>query len=335
MDNRKVREAPAKYGAGTFLAITMMVCAAFMLLTRFFSLEIDGVLLSVDDGAIGIFSKAMLIIGGLIILIKRRKGNYFAVGIYALTLGTSRLIRSFPNLAAESDIRFYSAIVIIALSANLAITGYNHLTVRMKNPINMRYTTLVTLAIYCTVLLYLVYIGADPKIVFNYLPDVMWYIPVYVALLVVLFSREIVDNSPLGRIRSFSAETADKFGLGDDLSVSAEDVEKIKAGIKGPEGWKVKEIGGSAVSEETVTFCSRRGDRDVVLERCEGDGGLNITVIDDREDSFINGCRLKVSSYNEFHGILELVDDTGVCAVLHVRGLQRWTSRIARYTRIT
>lgn len=264
---------PQQVRAGLFLGIMMTVSATLMLIMRFTALEIDDVVLSVNDGLAGVISKLMLLAGGLMILIKRRKGNYFAVGIYALTLGTSRLIRSFSNLATESDIRFYSAIVIIALSANLAITGYNHLTMRMKNPINMRYTTLATLAIYCTVLLYLVYIGANPKIVFNYLPDVMWYIPVYAALLVALFSREIVDNSPLGRIRSFSAETADKFGLSDDLSASVEDAEKIKAGIKGPEGWKVKGIGGSAVSEETVAFGSRRGDRDVVLERCEGDGG--------------------------------------------------------------
>lgn len=331
MDNRKVREAPAKYGAGTFLAITMMVCAVFMLLTRFFSLEIDGVLLSVDDGAIGIFSKAMLIIGGLIILIKRRKGNYFAVGIYAMTLGISRLLRALPNLVSTSDIMFYSGLLIIILSANLAATGYNHLTVRMKNPLNMRYTTMIILGIYTIVLLYFIYIGEKPSVLLGYLPDVMWYIPIYAALLVVLFSKDVVDNSPMGRIDSFSTSVADRTNLGGDIMISEADADKIKAGLSGPEGWREKEVGGITVKEENVTFETRRGDRDVILERCEGDSDLRITIIDDADDSFVNGVRMKVSSVSEYYGSLALMDDKGICATLRVRRSHRWICRISGY----
>lgn len=322
MENRRTRETPASYKAGIFLGITMVVCAVLMLVTRFTSLEIEGELISVSDGPLGIFSRFMLLAGGMIILWKRKKGNYFAVGVYALTLGLSRLIRTLPNLAAESDITFYSGILILALSANLAATGYNHLTVRMKNPLNMRYTTLIMLLIYAIVLLYFIYIQEKLTVILGYMPDVMWYIPVYVALLMVLLSKDVVDNSPLGRIRSFTSEAADRFGLGESITVSEEDADKIKAGVDGPQGWMAKDIDGVQVMEENVRFGSRRGDRDVILERCEGDGTLRITVIDDKEDSFINGHRMSVSSYNELNGILELIDCRGVCARLQIRGPQ-------------
>ena len=330
-DNRRVREAPAKYGAGSFLGIMMIVCAIMMLLTRFFSLEIDGVPISVDDGPMGVVSKLMLLAGGIIILIKRKKGNYLAVGVYALTLGISRMIRAIPNLGSSNDVAFYSSLLVIALSANLAATGYNHLTVRMKDPLNMRYTTSTILGIYAVVLLYFVYVGEMPTVILTYVPDVMWYIPIYASLLIVLFSKEVADNSPLGRVNSFASEAADRTDLGGDVEVSEEDAEKIKAGLSGPEGWKVKEVGGSAVREETITFETRRGSRDVILERCEGDSDLRITVIYDREDSFINGRRMRVSSVSEFYDHIELRDECGICAILRVRRPLRWMQTNGRY----
>ena len=319
MENRRAREAPPSYKAGIFLGITMMVCAIIMLVTRFASLEIDSEMISVEDGSLGILSRFMLLVGGAIILLKRKKGNYFAVGMYALTLGLSRLIRTIPYLGAESDIVFYSGVFILIISGNLAVSGYNHLTIRMRNPLNMRITTLIILLFYAILLLYLAYIEVKPIVILIFIPDAIWYIPIYVMLLLVLFSKEVVYNSPMGRIRTHVSETADRFGLGEDITISEEDAEKIKAGIAGPQGWNVKVIGGMEVLEENVTFESRRGNRDVVLERCEGDGLLRITVVNDRDDSFINGRRLSVSSYNESHGCLDLIDGVGVCAKLNVR----------------
>ena len=319
MENRRMREAPPSYKAGIFLGITMMVCAIIMLVVRFASLEIAGEMISVEDGPLGILSRFMLLVGGAIILLKRKKGNYFAVGMYALTLGLSRLIRTIPYLGAESDIVFYSGVFILIISGNLAVSGYNHLTIRMRNPLNMRITTLIILLFYAILLLYLAYIEVKPIVILIFIPDAIWYIPIYVMLLLVLFSKEVVYNSPMGRIRTHVSETADRFGLGEDITISEEDAEKIKAGIAGPQGWNVKVIGGMEVLEENVTFESRRGDRDVVLERCEGDGLLRITVVNDRDDSFINGRRLSVSSYNESHGCLDLIDGVGVCAKLNVR----------------
>ena len=327
MDNRRARETPNKNWGGIFLGLMMVLCASLMLVTRFYYLEIDGIVISVADGPLGIVSRVLLLVGGILILVFRRKGNYFAVGVYALTLGTSRLIRSLPNLVSESDIVFYAGLLTIALSANLAATGYNHLTVRMKNPLNMRYTTMTIIGLYVVVLFYFYFMMEKPTIVLEYLPDMIWCLPLYISLMLVLFSKEVVDNSPIGRINKFSAQMADKIFLGDEITVSVEDAAKIREGFGGSGGWKETVISGTSVREECVTFATPRGDRDVVLDRFEGDGNLYISVVDDRTDSFINGYRSKASSFTESDGKIELRDDIGVCAVLHVRGPERWISQ--------
>ena len=327
MDRRKVRETLYKNAPAIFLGSMMVICGLIMTIIRFTPIELWGINFSSDDGPLGIFARFLLIVGGLIILIKRQNGNYFAIGVYALALGISRLLRSLPNLVIErsdylpqNDLIFNMTIFIVILSANLALTGYNHLTVRMKNPIIMRYTTLGIVAFYAIVLLYFQYIDKSPEILMEYLPDVLWYIPLYVALLIVLFSKEVVDNCPMGRLERFSREMVDKFDLGYEIKISEEDAAKIREGFGDHKGWKERPIGDSRVYEESAVFRTARGDRDVVLERCDADSDLRITIMDDMSDSFINGYRIRASSYSETEGRMELRDRTGVCAIFCIGG---------------
>lgn len=322
MENRRIRETPYKNTPAIFLGAMMILAAVLMLATRFTVVEFMGYELKVEDNAFGIFSRILLLIGGSIILIKRNNGNYFATGVYALTLGTSRIIRSLPNLMSDSEEMYYLSIFMIIVGINLAITGYNHLTVRMKNPVIMRYTTMSIIATYLIILMYFAYIGEDPGLLFQYVPDTIWYIPLYVGLLIVLFSKEVTENSPLGRIRGFSTTVADRSYLGDRIDISEEDAEKIKSGFRNPSSWKTLDIQGEQVSEEMVTFKTRRGDKDVILNRWPDEDSIYLTVVDDRMDSFIDGYRIRISSYTENEGMMELNDDIGICTRLYIKGCE-------------
>ncbi len=319
MENRSMREAAKKKRAGIFLGSMMVLCAVLMLIVRFTSLEIGDLVLSVDDGPLGIISRFILLAGGIAIIVGRNRGNYFAIGVYAMTLGMSRLLRSLPGLIAESDITFYISIFIVVLSANLVLTGYNHLTVMMKNPLSMRYTTILIVVGYAVALLYFAYSHQSPKIIMEYLPDTIWYIPLYLSLLVILYSAELVNNSPIGRIRNFSGLVADRAHLGNIIEISEDDAAKIKEGFNRPQGWNEKTIDGILVHESTVTFYTGKRDRDVILERSDDNDELRMTVIDDRTDSFINGYRMRASSYTESDDMLVLRDGIGVCATLRIR----------------
>jgi len=319
MENRKVREADKRKEAGTFLGIMMVLCAILMIVVRFTPVKIGDLILSVDDGPLGIASRFILLLGGIGIIVGRRRGNYFAIGAYAMTLGVSRLLRSLPGLVSESDITFNISIFIVLLSAYLALSGYNHLTVRMKNPLNMRHTTIAIIVAYVVALLYFAYTHQSPRIIMEYLPDTIWYIPLYVSLLAVLYSKELVDNSPIGRIRHFSSVIADRTHLGNTIEISEEDADKIRDGFKGADGWRCKTIDGILVHEETVTFHTGKRDRDVILERSDDRDEVRFTVIDDSTDSFINGYRIKASTFSEDDGALVLRDTIGICATLRIR----------------
>ena len=290
-----------------------------MIIVRFTSIEIGDLILSVDDGALGILSRFILLAGGIAIIVGRNRGNYFSIGVYAMTLGVSRLIRSLPGLIDESDITFNISIFIVLLSANLALAGYNHLTVMMRNPLNMRYTTIAIISAYLIALLYFAYSHQSPRIIMEYLPDTIWYIPLYISLLLILYSQDLVNNAPMGRIRSFSGVIADRTHLGNVIEISEEDAAKIKDGFNGPKGWKEKNIGGTHVHEEMVTFHTGKRDRDVILERSDDVDELRLTVIDDCTDSFVNGYRIRASSFTECEDKLVLQDGIGISATLHIR----------------
>lgn len=109
-------------------------------LVRVFEVDYGDDTYFIEDNDFGLVGRAILIVGGLAILFKRHKGNYYAVGIYALTLGLSRVIRSLPGLVAESNFMFYMSLIFLVVGGNLAWGGYNHLTVKTRNPATMRYT---------------------------------------------------------------------------------------------------------------------------------------------------------------------------------------------------
>ena len=322
METRRIREAPKKWIAGTFLGLTMMVCGVMLLFTQTQSWDFSTTSSLFDkDNAYLTISRILLCVGGAVILIGRKRGNYFAVGIYAMTLGISRVIRSLPNLVSPSDTVFYVNLILVIVGVNLAIGGYNHLTVRTRNPAVTRATTTAILIVYLIIHLFFLYFGSIYGITIQFLydnfADVMWYMPLYLALIFVLFSKEVINNAPMGRLNFMSQVTAQRVFMGENVSVSEEDSNKIVEGFSSP-SWKETTVGGIRMMEEHVTFHTKMGDRDAVMEKWEGDPRIYISVVDDIRDSFITGHRIKASDYIIQNGRLELIDESGVCASIRI-----------------
>ena len=322
MENRSVREAPKRWVAGAFLSLMMIFTGTILLIMQTGSFDYnEGIIVKSSGDIFVVLSRIALILGGVIILIKRKMGNYFAIGIYALTLGISRLLRSIPYLVSENDITFYSNFILIIIGINLIVGGYNHLTVRTRNPVVMRYTTLGIVIGYVLLHIFIIYKQYDPALLYEYAADSMLYLPLYVALLFVLFSKEVVNNAPMGRIKRLSAITAQRFSVGECVSVSMEDGQKIIDGFSSP-SWKEETVGGIVKREEQVTFHTKIGDRDVILNRWEDDPALYITVIDDHTDSFITGHRIRADSYVQDNETIELIDEKGICASIRMEAME-------------
>ena len=320
MEIRSQREAQRSTYAAVFLGSMMMLVGVGMIVTHILFPSDGSGILKTQDGPFGYISRGMLVIGGLIILIYRRRGNYFVVGIYAIILGTSRIIRSIPGLTGESDYGFYGSIIFIGIGVNLVISGYNHLTVRTRNPTMMRITAIAMLCMYVVALLYVLINKMDLLTAISDAADMLWYGPLYIALIIILSSREILENIPMGRIERYSAAISDTVYMGDSVTVSPEDAGIIKSGLAGTNGWTERNVAGMHIRETKIKFLTEAGDRDVILGKVSGKDGLVVSVVGDSTDSFVTGKRFKVLGFKESDNILELYDGKGICAVLRVGG---------------
>ena len=323
MDIRRRREAPNSIYPAILLGAMMMLAGLGMLIMRALAASDSFIgMFHLQDGSCGIISRWMLVLGGFVILLYRRKGSYVAVGIYAMTLGFSRVIRSLPGITGNNNLNFYISLVFIAIGLNLIASGYNHLTVRTKNPTMMRFSVLIMISFYLIGIIYLYCNNIDIFLMISNTSDILWYFPLYVALILVLSTREILDNIPFGRIKRYSTGIADRLYMGDSVTISSEDAETIKQGLSDTSGWQERDVAGMSIREMKIIFRTETGDRDVILGKVEGKEGLAVSIVNDSRDSFVTGRRFRINGYSESDGVLELYDGKGVCAVLNIGGAE-------------
>ena len=299
----------------------MVLVGVAMVLIRVFEVDYGDDTYFVEDNDFGLVGRAILIVGGLAILFNRHKGNYYAVGIYALTLGLSRVIRSLPGLVAESDITFYMSLIFLVVGGNLAWGGYNHLTVKTRNPATMRYTALALLLLFSLFLGYMAY--SDVDVVAALLADIniYGYLPLYAGLLAVLYSKELLENIPLARVSRFLRDVSSNGYAGDYLAITEEDAKKIEEGFSGADSWDEIDVGGTLIKETVITFHAHNGVKDVILERWPDSDVLYLNLINDRMDSFIGGQRVRAAGYVIEGDRMDRFDSSGVCAIIRIGGI--------------
>ena len=320
MESRKKREAGYSTWPSLLLAIMMVVTGILLVCVRMFPIEYGDDTIFVEDNDFGTLGRFVIIIGGFIIFFTRKKGNYFTVGIYALTLGLSRVIRSLPGLLAESDFVFYYSLVFTIIGGNLAWGGYNHLTVKTRNPGSMKYMAMLLLSVYGLVLGYSLYIGEDTIHLFLSEINMMGYLPLYIGLLAVLYTKEVNENAPLGRISKFLNALSANTYIGNSIRISEQDSEKVKEGFSGGGEWKEIRVGDRVIKENVVEFHTHNGCKDVILEIWPDSNGMYISVINDRTDSFIGGQRFMVTGYEVRGDLMDLYDPQGVRVRMRIDG---------------
>ena len=324
MNSRERREKGYSIIPSLFLALMMIVTGIFMTAIRLSGIEYGDDQFFVEDNTFGLVGRAILIIGGIAIFYTtyKKKGNYYAVGIYALTLGLSRVIRSLPGLVAQSDITFYVSMVFLVIGGNLAWGGYNHVTVKTRNPGNMKYTSMSLLAILCLILGFAAYLDYDVIEAFLENVTMMGYLPLYLGLIIVLYSKELTENAPFARIARFLREISSNVYVGDEIRVTEEDAKTIQDGFSSVDSWPQIYVGDKAIREKTVEFHTHNGVKDVILERWPDSDELYLTVINDKTDSLIGGQRVRSVGYQTEDGVMVLYDSRGTCTIIRIGGME-------------
>ena len=324
MNNRERREKGYSIIPSLFLALMMIATGGLMTNIRLFGIEYGDSMFFVEDNWFGLIGRIVLIFGGLAILYTtyKKKGNYFAVGVYALTLGLSRIIRSMPGLTAQSDITFYASLVFTVIGGNLAWGGYNHITVKTRNPGNMKYTSMFLLVFICLILGFSAYMEYD--VIATFLEDItlMGYLPLYLGLLIVLYSRELTENAPFARIVRTLRNISSSLYVGNTIRVTEKDAEIIQEGFSSAKTWRLIYVGNMAIRENTVEFHTNGVQKDVILEKWPGSDELYITIINDREDSLITGHRIQAVGYDISGDIMTLYDSEGACTIIRIGGTE-------------
>ena len=64
---------------------------------------------------------------------------------------------------------------------------------------------------------------------------------------------------------------------------------------------------------------THNGDKDVVLEKWPNADCLYLTLINDIDDSFIGGQRMKVIRYETDGDVMNLYDTESLCATIRIR----------------
>ena len=320
MNNRERREYKYSTMPALFLGLVMVAVGVIMTSLRVFEVNYGESTFFVEDNDFGLIGRAILIVGGMIIITMRRRGNYFAVGVYALTLGLSRVIRSIPGLFDESDLVFYISLVFTIVGGNLAWGGYNHLTVKTRNPATMRYTALLLLFVVGLTFGYMIYSDIDVVEAFLSEVNMFGYLPLYVGLLIVLYSKELLENIPLARVSRFLKDVSSNGYAGDTLKITDEDAETIKEGFSGAEGWSEIHVGELTIKEAHISFHAHNGVKDVILEKWPHSDSLYVSLVNDRTDSFIGGQRMNVTGFEVVDDTMYLFDSGGTCTIMKIGG---------------
>lgn len=306
MDNRAIREAKKPTKLSLILPVVMIVVGLISIYSAT-ELKIRGEEINIYYAS----AKIILIVAGLIPLMTPRRTAYMSIGFYALGLGAGRAIRSIPQILSPSPVICFVGLILLVCGANLAYNGVNYMTIRSRAPVMMRYMTLILATVYLVLFFYELYMGISVQDIFMEDPDNIGYMVLYCTLLVVLFSKEVTDDMPLGRVDVKLTDICSNVHMGNTVSISAPDLAVLKDGLGGNEDWSRKTVCGETVGESCIQLQTAYGLRDVVVQKWSGRPGLFLSVVDDRRDSFISGKRFNVIRIDEGDGIVLLCCEDG------------------------
>ena len=134
-----------------------------------------------------------------------------------------------------------------------------------------------------------------------------------------LFTRELIENAPTARIASFLSSLSSNVYVGASITISDEDANKIIEGFQDTDAWKDIDIGNKVMKGNNIVFSTHNGDKDIVLEKWPDSECLYFTVINDIDDSFIGGQRMKVVRYEIDGDVMNLYDAESLCATMTIK----------------
>ncbi len=283
MDRDSIRAAAAKVMDKLFASITILMAIAMM---AYSAAEIYQ---SID--VIGAVRCAVFygipFVCGLLIILDRHRSVFFAVGMFAISIGFSRFIRYGEAVITNSGssptdvILFYGQLILTVLALNMMYSGYRYMH---RNSRSITYIILSAL-LFAAILLGEILNGfrsfTDPVLFFeHYIKSIARFF-MYLVYVGLVWSEAVRKSTDLARMEDSLAALRIDVNVGPDMSMRKEAADRFVGFVRG-------EVPGDLpVSGPVVSRTAVRANDGMVWVLCNlerwSDGGIYMTV--SRSDS--------------------------------------------------
>jgi hypothetical protein len=255
-----------------------------------------------------------------------------AIGFYALSIGSSRLINYIHTLFDPHGISFIFGLVMVIMSVNMLYTGITFVRGSARSRMGMALTSLLMLSLTIGSLYY--YASTydyRPEDLLEYFPDQCIICALYVLLFLMVGTETVRDSMPavryqkmLSSIRRVGASDPDSYILRSDAKVLA-------AAFEDRSSWTPVTDGGPALCEYKFRLTHHMNDTSAVrIQKWKDSEKLYITVTDSDKGSILNACRSAVTSVHYDGSIdtcsnIRFFGDGGLAIVFNVRDkVEEW-----------
>lgn len=263
----------------------------------------------------------MFIAGGLLIILDSRRNFVRSVGLYALSMGLSRILMVVPLLLSQEDVSNGVGWLIAILGINLVYSGYSMLSGSVRG----KWGILIASGAY--VFIYLLLIGMFMLIyrdedfftlMENILPLILSFM-MYFVLLWLLDTDEIRYGDKISRHITILRSIDNTHRAACLLTFVPEDAKKIQSG----EGWETFDHDNGPVEKELrVESESPTGITYVTIQKWYGDEHLYFTLSAYKDGTLTLAERFTVNSVRideKDHSIMYLMGGPGKIIVADVK----------------
>lgn len=258
------------------------------------------------EDLIYLFSKVLLIIFGAFMIIDPKKNNMRAIGMYAFAIGSGRVLRGITNITSDLDSIFFFGLALIILGGSLVMCGYNYFKGVSKNAYRMTLIAYIILLAYIIMISYYVYNGVDFQEYIRDNYDVVSFLIMYLAYILVLTSPEVTSNMPLQRILYDVNNVWSTSGISGNSTITPFDVSAIMDGLSDAPSWR-RIDSGPVESEIQIRFGGDSGAY-MILQKWKNKDPIYVTMSADPYGTLIQGSRFLITDIIPENGTVENCD---------------------------
>ena len=264
-----------------------------------------------EDHLYGVAINITPIICGLLILLDRHRSVFWAVGLYAIGIGASRLIKYAPGIFAESMFAFIFNVVFAVMAGNLVYSGIRYIR---GNARSILFVILGSTA-------FVVLTGIGLAIDFNEAEDFAEFLyydtgylvnmGVYLLYMGLVWSEPVRKSTDASISLRLSSGIRGVDGTMKTASIHGTAVQGIIDFIEGKESTNNGPLEGPVYSEYDFSYRDNFKTNYASLQRWNGpDGDVYMILSDHNKGSFIgtNSIRVKGVTSADGHLIIECAD---------------------------